>query len=144
VKGRVAFLSGLLFGVGLAVSGMTRPAKIIGFLDFFGRWDPTLLFVMAGAVGAYAAGLRLARRRAAPYLGTSFEAPSAGRVDARLLGGSALFGAGWGLSGFCPGPAVVAVGALAREAFVFLPAMLAGMWLYRRLLRDGDGADACG
>lgn len=142
MKGAAAFLAGLLFGAGLAVSGMTQPAKIVGFLDFFGAWDPTLLFVMAGAVGAYAAARRLARRRAAPLLESAFEAPGDERISGKLITGSALFGIGWGLSGYCPGPAVVALGAAARAAFLFVPAMLAGMLLYRRI--SPDATDACG
>lgn len=142
MKGAAAFFAGLLFGAGLAVSGMTEPRKIVGFLDFFGAWDPTLLFVMAGAVGAYAAALRLARRRTAPLLESAFESPGDERISGKLIAGSAFFGLGWGLSGYCPGPAVVALGAAAGSALVFVPAMLAGMFIYRRLSPDSN--DACG
>jgi hypothetical protein len=142
VKSVSAFIAGLLFGAGLAASGMTQPPKIVGFLDFFGAWDPTLLFVLAGAVGAYATALRLGRGRPAPYLEGGFESPSVGPVSGKLMAGSAIFGAGWGVSGFCPGPAVVVLGAAAPVALVFVPAMLAGMFLYRRLF--SDETDACG
>lgn len=128
---------GFLFGAGLAVSGMTNPAKVQGFLDLAGEWDPSLAFVMAGAVLSFAIGARLVQRRARPIAGASFPAPAERRIDLRLLSGAALFGIGWGLAGFCPGPAVANLGALRFEALVFVPAMIAGMWLAQR----GFGAD---
>jgi uncharacterized membrane protein YedE/YeeE len=132
----VALFSGAVFGLGLAVSGMADPAKVIGFLDVAGEWDPTLAFVMGGALLVTVPAFRLIFRRRRPVLG-DFDLPSEKRVDARLLGGSALFGVGWGLSGFCPGPAVVAlVPALATgivPVLAFVAARIAGMAIYERL-----------
>lgn len=128
------FLCGLLFGVGLIVSGMADPAKVIGFLDLAGLWNPQLALVMGGAVTVGLAGFALARRRVSPLLEGSEAAmhwPIAQAIDRRLLAGSALFGAGWGLAGFCPGPALVGVGLGSGEALVFTAAMLAGMLAYR-------------
>ncbi len=126
-----AALAGLAFGLGLVVSGMTRPSKVLAFLDVFGDWDPTLLFVMAGAVGVYALGYRL--RREKPLAADGYAVPSGGRVDARLLLGAAVFGVGWGLSGYCPGPAVVSLGSGSIGVIVFLGCVLGGMALTRLL-----------
>lgn len=130
----VALLSGALFGVGLAVSGMANPQKIIGFLDVTGGWDPTLLFVMGGALLVALPAFRWIFGRKSPVLAEDFELPAATEIDARLVGGSALFGLGWGLSGFCPGPAVVAlVPAIAAgivPVFAFVTAMVVGMVIY--------------
>ena len=125
-----SFLIGLLFGVGLIVSGMTDPSKIIGFLDLAGAWDPSLALVMAGAVLVSAAGFRLAERRPTSLLGGLRQLPGTQGVNARLVAGSAVFGAGWGIAGFCPGPALVALGAGYDKAMVFFIAMLAGMLMY--------------
>jgi uncharacterized membrane protein YedE/YeeE len=125
-----SFLTGLLFGVGLIVSGMTDPSKVIGFLDVAGAWDPSLAFVMGGAVLVGAAGFRLAERRPTSILGGLRQLPGTRGIDARLIVGSAVFGAGWGLAGFCPGPAVVAFGAGYDKAVVFVIAMLAGMAMH--------------
>lgn len=125
-----AFLAGLLFGVGLIVSGMTDPSKVIGFLDFAGAWDPSLAFVMGGAVLVGALGFRFAERRAVSFFGGLLQLPTRRDVDLRLLLGSLTFGAGWGLAGFCPGPAVVSMGAGQDKAVVFVIAMIAGMALY--------------
>jgi uncharacterized protein len=124
-----AFAAGLAFGIGLIVSGMTRPSKVLAFLDVFGDWDPSLLFVMGGAVGVYAIGYGL--RREKPIAADAFAVPSTGKVDARLLLGAAVFGVGWGISGYCPGPAVVSLGAGSIGVFVFLACVLAGMALTR-------------
>ena len=125
----IAAVSGLLFAVGLALSGMTRQSKVVGFLDFGGHWDASLALVMLGAIGVHALAQFLARRRRAPFLAPSFPNYPPERLDARLLGGAAVFGVGWGLSGFCPGPALVgAVGGLPAALF-FVPGMLGGMWL---------------
>jgi hypothetical protein len=132
-----ALLIGLLFGAGLLVSGMTDPFKIIGFLDIAGLWDPSLAFVMAGAVTVGLIAFRLAGRRPAPLLGGEMRVPAAGGIDRRLVIGSLTFGVGWGLAGFCPGPAVVALGAGYVKAAVFVAAMLAGMALYEILERRG-------
>ena len=133
----VALLSGALFGLGLAVSGMANPTKVIGFLDVAGDWDPTLAFVMGGAILVAGPAFGLIFRRRRPVLADDFDLPAKKEVDARLLGGSALFGIGWGLSGFCPGPAVVAlVPALASgivPVFAFGVAMVAGMAIYERV-----------
>jgi len=131
----VALFSGALFGLGLAVSGMANPQKVIGFLDVAGDWDPTLAFVMGGALLVTVPAFRFIFGRRRPILAEDFELPTAKEVDTRLVGGSALFGVGWGLSGFCPGPAVVALlPALATgivPVFAFVAAMLAGMVIYQ-------------
>ncbi|MFC4166316.1 DUF6691 family protein [Teichococcus aestuarii] len=124
---------GLLFGLGLLVSGMADPAKVLNFLDLGGAWDPSLAFVMAGAVLTTALGYRLVLRRPRPLLAEAFQLPTRRAVDGRLLLGAALFGIGWGLGGFCPGPALASLGLGAPGTLAFLPAMLAGMALARRL-----------
>ena len=126
-------LSGAIFGVGLALSGMTNPARVLGFLDVVGRWDPTLLFVMAGAVAVFALGAFLLRRR-----DSTLPAAAADPINVRLLVGSAIFGIGWGVAGFCPGPALANHAALRLEALVFVPAMALGVLLAQRLF----GADS--
>jgi uncharacterized membrane protein YedE/YeeE len=122
-----AFVSGALFALGLGVGGMTQPAKVIGFLDVAGPWDPSLAFVMLGAVGAYGIAFRLIRRRTRPVLASAFSIPGRRDVDARLVGGAALFGVGWGLAGYCPGPGIVSLVAGATPVVVFVSAMLVGM-----------------
>lgn len=144
MKGFLSLVAGFLFGLGLALSGMTRPAKVIGFLDFFGSWDPTLAFVMAGALGAYALAYRWVMRRFQPLFEPVFYIPEKKRPDAPLLIGAALFGVGWGLGGFCPGPAVVSLASGAGEPFLFGAAMLAGMALRRWALPPDPDDDACG
>src|SRR5262249_27780452 len=112
-----AFVAGLVFGIGLLVSQMANPAKVLGFLDLAGSWDPSLAFVMAGAVCVAVIGFFLAGRRSTTLLGTPFFLPSARVIDTRLVGGALLFGIGWGLGGFCPGPALVAIGAGQAKGF---------------------------
>lgn len=129
-----ALAAGALFGVGLALSAMTDRQVVLGFLDFAGRWNPTLAFVMGGAVAVTAVAFRLILKRPAPALDGSFHVPASDSVDARLLAGAAIFGIGWGLAGFCPGPVLVGAAAGLRDAWVFLPAMLAGSWLAGRLV----------
>jgi len=129
------FVAGGLFGAGLAVSGMTDPARVIGFLDVFGGWDPALLFVMAGAVGVYGLGMLILRRVKNRNLKLPFATPSP--IDRNLVVGSTIFGVGWGLGGFCPGPALANLGALRVEALLFAPAMAIGMFLAQRFF----GAD---
>lgn len=129
------FLVGLVFGIGLIVSGMTDPGKVIGFLDLFGAWDPSLAFVMGGAIMVGAVAFWLARQRTQNFLGSAMRLPSSRDIDRRLIGGSLMFGAGWGLAGFCPGPAIVAFGAGLPKAVVFVVAMLAGMWVFEWLER---------
>ncbi len=134
------FLIGLLFGVGLLLSGMTDPAKVRAFLDLAGEWDPSLAFVMAGAIGVGVFGFAMARRRSTSVLGDEMRLPSCDVIDARLLVGSAVFGVGWGLAGFCPGPAVVATGAGYWQPLVFTLAMLAGMAVHELGVRPAPGA----
>jgi len=126
----IALLAGLVFGLGLLLSGMADPAKVLGFLDLAGDWDPSLALVMAGAIVVAAAGFAVARRRAKSLLGTPIQLPTKRTIDRRLIVGSTLFGAGWGLAGFCPGPALVALGMGEAKAIVFVLAMLAGMGLF--------------
>ena len=126
----LAFVAGLVFGLGLLLSGMADPAKVLGFLDLAGAWDPSLAFVMAGAVGVATFGFALARRRTRSLLGEAMQLPTKRTLDRRLLAGGLLFGAGWGLAGFCPGPAIVALGLGSGRAVVFVVAMLAGMGLF--------------
>lgn len=131
----LAFGVGLLFGLGLIVSGMADPSKVLGFLDLAGRWDPSLAFVMGGAIAVALPGFALAKRRDRAWLGTPMQWPAATTIDRRLLGGSLAFGVGWGLAGFCPGPALVALGMGRWEAALFVLAMLAGMALYEAIER---------
>lgn len=130
----IALASGLLFGVGLIAGGMTDPSKVQGFLDLFGRWDPSLAFVMGGAILVGSVGFALARRRQVAWTGDTMELPTSRIVDTRLLAGGALFGIGWGLGGLCPGPALTALGAGFAPAAWFVAAMLAGMWLHDQFL----------
>lgn len=125
-----SFLIGLLFGVGLLLSGLANPAKVLAFLDLAGRWDPSLMLVMGGAIVTAAPVFALARRRQASLSGEPLQFPAPRPVDRRLVLGSLAFGIGWGLVGFCPGPAVVALGMLDSRAVVFVAAMLAGMGLF--------------
>jgi len=129
--------AGCLFGSGLAIAGMTDPARVIGFLDVFGVWDPALIIVMAGAVCVYGLGMMVLRRVATSTLKLPSGASSP--IDRRLIVGSAIFGLGWGLAGFCPGPGLANLGALRPEALVFVPTMTIGMLLAQRFL----GADRC-
>ncbi len=129
-----ALVSGLVFGLGLLASGMTDPMKIKGFLDLFGAWDPSLALVMGGAIAVGVPAFAVARRRARSWSGTHFEVPTGTSIDARLLLGGAIFGVGWGLAGFCPGPAIVAASGGSVAALVFVIAMLIGMTLHDRLL----------
>ncbi len=128
-----SLLTGMLFGVGLYVSQMMNPAKVLGFLDFAGNWDPTLGVVMLGALIAAAPGFALVRHRTEPILGGKFQIPERRDIDLPLVTGAALFGLGWGLSGFCPGPALAALGTGVTNVYVFVTAMVAGMLSYRLL-----------
>lgn len=123
--------AGLLFGIGLIVSGMSDPAKVLNFLDVFGTWDPSLAFVMGGAIAVTLPGYRLVLRNTSPLLHHTFHVPTRKDVDGRLVTGAVLFGVGWGLGGFCPGPALVSAPLAAEGTLYFLPAMIAGMWLAR-------------
>jgi uncharacterized membrane protein YedE/YeeE len=125
-----ALLSGLLFGAGLAVSGMMNPGKVIGFLDLAGAWDPSLAFVMGGALIVTAIGYRLAGARGRPLFEARFHLPTAKSIDLRLIGGAVLFGLGWGISGLCPGPAIAAATTGITDILIFGAAMLAGIGLF--------------
>ena len=126
----MAALAGLVFGLGLLVSGMADPQKVLGFLDLAGAWDPSLALVMGGAIALGLPGFALARRRSRSLLGAPMQLPARQTIDAPLLFGSALFGIGWGLAGYCPGPALVGTAAGLGSAAIFSLAMLAGMLLY--------------
>lgn len=135
-----AFVTGLVFGIGLLVSGMADPSKVLGFLDLAGGWDPSLAFVMIGAIAVGAIAFRFARRRARSFLGGVMHLPTSRDIDRRLVIGSLAFGIGWGVAGFCPGPALVALGAGEIKAAVFVLAMLAGMGLFELLESRGRRA----
>jgi uncharacterized membrane protein YedE/YeeE len=130
-----AFASGALFGTGLAISRMTDRSVILNFLDVSGDFDPSLAFVMAGAVAVTAIAFRFVLKMPAPALAAGFQLPTKDQIDWRLLLGAAIFGIGWGVAGFCPGPVLVAAAAGVRDALIFLPAMLAGSFVYRLLER---------
>ncbi|RZJ58834.1 MAG: YeeE/YedE family protein [Acidovorax sp.] len=130
-----AFVSGLVFGIGLIVSGMADPNKVLGFLDLAGPWDPSLGFVMAGAIGIGLVAFAIAKRRTQSFLGTPMKLPDARGIDRRLVSGSLLFGVGWGVAGFCPGPALVAVGMGEAKAIIFVAAMLGGMGIFELMER---------
>jgi hypothetical protein len=127
-----ATVSGALFGVGLAISGMTDRFVVLGFLDVFGAWNPTLAFVMAGAVAVTAIAFRFVLRLQKPVLGGAFRLPTKEVVDPGLLAGAAIFGIGWGLAGFCPGPVLVGAAAGLQDAWIFIPAMIAGSFVAGR------------
>ena len=136
MKNRLSeFLVGLLFGLGLILSGMTDPGKVLGFLDLAGLWDPSLAFVMGGAIAVGASAFAVAKKRTRSFLGGAMHVPTARDVDKRLVLGSLVFGVGWGLAGFCPGPAIVSAAAGQPKAMAFVVAMLAGMWLFEVLER---------
>lgn len=130
-----AFVAGLLFGIGLIVSGMSDPGKVIGFLDVAGSWDPSLAFVMAGAILVGFFAFAFARRRTQAFLGGAMHLPGNRDIDHRLVGGSLVFGIGWGLAGFCPGPALVSFASGQEKAAVFVAAMLLGMLAFGALER---------
>jgi len=132
----IALLAGLLFGLGLAISGMMNPARVLGFLDLAGNWDPSLAFVMAGAVAASALGYALRARLARPQFAEKFQVPTSRVIDGKLIAGSALFGLGWGLVGLCPGPAIAALPLALPKILVFVAAMIAGMAACRFLFED--------
>ena len=128
----VAFAVGLIFALGLGLSGMTQPGKVIGFLDVLGNWDPSLLFVMASALAVHMTAYRLIRKRASPLLAAEFEIPINRTIDRKLAVGAAIFGVGWGLAGYCPGPAIVSVASLYEKPILFVITMAIGMLVYRR------------
>jgi uncharacterized membrane protein YedE/YeeE len=132
-----AFAAGALFAIGLAVAGMTRPEKILGFLDLAGAWDASLAFVMVTAIGVHFVLHRLVTRRAAPLFDDKFHLPQRKDIDGRLVAGAALFGVGWGLGGFCPGPGIVSAGSGSLPAFVFVIGMTVGIVVESAVLRRG-------
>ncbi|WP_083025614.1 DUF6691 family protein [Vreelandella lionensis] len=135
VKTAAGYIAGLLFGLGLAISGMTDPARGLGFLDIAGVWDPTLMFVLGAAVGTTFVGYRLVFARGTPLFSTKFQLPTKQELDAKLLGGAALFGVGWGLSGYCPGPAIASIGGLTLPLLALLAAMVLGWFIAQRIAR---------
>ncbi len=134
MKTLLALLSGLLFGFGLSLGGVTQPAVVLGFLDIFGQWNPQLVFMMAGAVVTTAIGYRLVLRRPRPLFADSYRLPVSRRLDRRLIGGAAVFGIGWGIGGYCPGPALASLGGAVPSLLVLVACMVAGWWLASRLL----------
>ena len=132
-----ALVSGLLFGLGLILSGMANPAKVLGFLDLAGAWDPSLALVMGGAIAIGSIAFAIAKKRHLSYLGLSMQIPTNRAIDKRLALGSVVFGIGWGLAGICPGPAIVLLGAGSIKGAVFVSSMLMGMGMYQLL-------DSCG
>lgn len=130
----LSYLIGVVFGTGIAVSGMANPAKVLNFFDIAGSWDPSLAFVMAGALAVTFVGYRLVFPRRVPLFDTGFHLPSAKTIDKRLVGGAAIFGLGWGIAGFCPGGALPALGVFHPEVWIFVAAMVAGMMATRALV----------
>lgn len=138
----LSLLAGAIFGLGLLVSGMANPAKVLGFLDLAGAWDPSLALVMGGAVAVASIAFGVAGRRTLSLMGQEMKLPSSRTVDRQLVGGSLLFGIGWGIAGFCPGPALVALGMGEGKAAVFVVAMLAGMGAFELLDRQANARNA--
>ena len=130
MRNLIALLSGLVFGLGLIAGGMTDPTKVKGFLDLFGAWDPSLALVMGGAIAVGAFAFAAAKRRTTSWTGERMELPAITLIDGRLVVGGALFGIGWGIAGFCPGPAIVALGSGWGAAWIFVGAMLVGMLIH--------------
>ena len=129
----VHFAAGLLFAVGLGISGMTQPTKVVGFLDVFGSWDPSLAFVMLGGIGTHMVAYGIMRRRASPVLAGAFVVPTRRDITGPLVGGAALFGVGWAMAGLCPGPAIVSAGAGTPNGLLFVLAMAVGVAAFRGL-----------
>ena len=138
MKNLVTLLSGLMFGFGLLLSGMANPAKVQNFLDLFGTWDPSLAFVMGGAIAVTMPGFWLVTRRSKPFFNDVFHLPTRTDFDARLITGAAIFGVGWGLGGFCPGPAMTALPLAAEGTLIFVAAMLTGMAASKYVLQRRD------
>lgn len=142
IVGLITFVAGAIFSIGLAVAGMTQPAKVVGFLDVTGQWDPSLAFVMGGALIPFALAYQYSRRKTRkPVFAHAYPVLQSKKLDKRLVAGAALFGLGWGLGGFCPGPALASFGAFSKAALVFVPSMLAGMalfhlWNHSRQMRE--------
>lgn len=132
IRNALALVAGLVFGLGLWLAGMTDPARVLGFLDIAGAWDPTLMFVLAGAVGVTVVAFRFVLARRRPLLAERFELPTATAIDRRLVVGAAIFGIGWGIAGYCPGPAIASLASADVGVIVFVVAMIAGGLLARR------------
>lgn len=130
-NGLAALLVGFIFALGLGISGMTQPQKVVGFLDVFGVWDPSLIFVMAGAIAVHIVTYKLIRKRSSPLLSAQWHVPTKKEITPALIVGSLLFGVGWGLAGFCPGPAVTSLASFELKPFVFVLSMLVGMYIFR-------------
>ena len=130
-----AFIVGLIFAVGLGIGGMTQPGKVVGFLDIFGEWNPSLIFVMIGALFVHIIFYRLIRKRNSPLFAEKFQVPSRRDVNRDLILGATLFGGGWGLAGFCPAPAITSLASLQLAPFVFVVSMLGGMWIFQMINR---------
>lgn len=137
-----ALISGVVFGIGLIVAGMANPAKVLGFLDLTGLWDPSLALVMGGAIAVGSVAFALARKRTASFLGLPLQLPTTTQIDHRLIGGSVLFGVGWGLAGICPGPGLVLLGSGEFQGVAFVVAMLIGMGLFELMERRATSAQA--
>ncbi len=134
-----AFLIGLLFGLGIVISGMGNPAKVLNFFDFAGSWDPSLIFVMGGALAVTFIGYQLVLARSRPLADERFHVPASRTIDTRLLGGAAVFGIGWGMAGFCPGGALPVIGTGRTEVLLFVAAMIAGIFTAQTLMRLAQG-----
>lgn len=134
IRHLLVLLSGFVFALGLGISEMTRPEKVLGFLDIFGNWDPSLAFVMGGAIVVYAGALQIVKRRNRPRFGNRFRIPTRNEITPSLIIGAAIFGVGWGLAGFCPGPGIVAASGLVTPALFFLPSLIAGILIHRWFL----------
>ena len=133
LKNMIGLFTGLLFGIGLLISGMTDPVKVQGFLDVFGAWDISLALVMGGGLIVALVGVQLAKRQQSSWIGTSIDMPSKTTINKKLLIGAMLFGIGWGLVGICPGPGIVLLGTGQWQAYIFIPAMIVGMLMYQWL-----------
>lgn len=132
-NGIAALVVGFIFALGLGISGMTQPQKVIGFLDLFGNWDPSLIFVMAGAIAVHLVSYRIIRKRKSPLLSMKWHVPTKTEITPALVLGAVIFGIGWGLAGFCPGPAVTALASLSVKPLVFVISMIFGMLIFREL-----------
>jgi uncharacterized protein len=130
-NGLAALVVGFVFAIGLGISGMTQPQKVVGFLDLFGNWDPSLIFVMVGGIIVHFLTYKLIRKRKSPLLSTDWHVPTKKEITPALIIGSLLFGIGWGLGGFCPGPAVTSLASFESKPLIFVLSMLAGMFLFR-------------
>ena len=138
-----AFIIGIIFGMGILISGMANPAKVLNFFDVAGTWDPSLMFVMGGAVVTTFIGYRVVLARAQPILARTFQVPTASRIDPKLIAGSAIFGLGWGLAGFCPGAALPALGTGRAEVVIFVASLITGI-IVARLIANGGNRNPVG